>query len=90
MIFLWSNKYEAAGIVLSVRAGVSVVLVRVAARFLETMAMNESFQYLAKKELQVTTWTLLHFFKTRGNSSFVPKVRETSIRFIKIKHKFQK
>jgi len=49
VIFLWSNKYEAAGIVQSVCAGRSVVLVRVAARFLETMAMNENFQYLAKK-----------------------------------------
>jgi len=49
MIFLWSNMYEAAGIVQSVRAGRSVVLVRVAARFLETMTMNENLEDIAKK-----------------------------------------
>jgi hypothetical protein len=79
MIFLWSNMYEAAVIVQSVRAGRSVVLVRVAARFLETMAMNENLQYIAKK-LQVTTWALSHCFKTSDNSSFVPLVKGISIR----------
>jgi len=49
MIFLWSNKYEEAEIMQSVRAGRSVVLARVAAMFVETMAMNENFQYIATK-----------------------------------------
>jgi len=39
--------------------------------------------------MKVTNLALLHCFKIRGNSSFVPKVRETSIRFSKINHKFQ-
>jgi hypothetical protein len=79
MIILWSNKYEAAEIVQSVPAELSVVLAWVAVMFVETMAMNEDFQYTATK-LHVTTWALLHCFKTRINSNFVQKVRENSIR----------
>jgi hypothetical protein len=68
---MWSNMYEAPEIVHSVRARRSVVLARVAAKFLETMAMNENLQYIAKK-MQVKTWALLPCFKTRDNSKFVP------------------
>lgn len=56
-----------------------MVLVRVAAKFLDKMTMNENFQFIVKK-LQVTTWALLPCFKTRDNSRFVPQVKETSIR----------
>jgi len=42
-----------------------------------------------QKKLQVNTLALLHCFEIRGNKSFVLKDRETSVRFIKINHKFQ-